>query len=172
MKRETILQQSAELIYAYFEAYKLLPEGSQKDVLYTATFVEGLVFRCISDICIKYGIATNNKLLRSDYITAAAKEQIEQKNMKNLIREHMIPKTVYFNILIDQSKKGLLTKEQIFNILNKNYWTCLVTKDEDKSLSKQYKSKMPDDWDGINIFVRYEKVSINGVEKNSKRVIF
>lgn len=84
MKRETILQQSADLIHSYFEAYKLLPEGSQKDILYTSTFVEGLVFRCISDICDKYGIKTNNKLLRSDYITAEARNQVELKNMKDL----------------------------------------------------------------------------------------
>jgi len=171
MKRETILQQSSDLIHAYFEAYKLLPEGSQKDILYTSTFVEGLVFRCISDVCNKYDIKTNNRLLRSDYITDAAIKQVEQKNMKNLVREHMIPKNIYFKFLVDESRKGLLTRERIFNILNKYYWTCLVTKTEDKSLGEDYQNKMPDDWDGSNIFARYEKVSINGITANNRRVI-
>ncbi len=171
MKRDAILQQSANLIYEYLEAYKQLPEGSQKDILYSSTFVEGLVFRCISDICDSFGIKYNNKLIASDYITVEAKKQIEQKNKKNLVREHMIPKNIYFNILVSEAKNGLLTKERIFDILNKHYWTCIVTKDEDNVLAENYQIKMPDDWDGENVFARYEKVTISKVLENEYRVI-
>jgi hypothetical protein len=171
MKRETILQQASGAIYVYLEAYKLLPEGSQKNILYTTNFMEGLIYRCISDACEMHGIKTDDRFLRSDYITDTAKEQIEQGNTKDLVREHMVPRNVYYTTLVNESKKGILDKDRIFDLLNRYYWTCLVTKAEDKILGKHYKSKMPDDWDGNNIFARYEKVSICGVAENSKRII-
>lgn len=111
MEREAILQQASEVIQAYLESYRQLPEGSQKDALYKSNFLEGLTCRCISDICKNHGIKANSRLSHSDYITDAAKKQLEQNNKKGLVKEHMVPKNVYFNNIVDESKKGTLTKE-------------------------------------------------------------
>lgn len=165
MNREEIILQASELVYKHLEVYKLLPEGRRKKQLSTSTFIEGLIYNCIIDILHCYGIKSTSYYYMSDYITPEARKIYKnQNNMKGLIREHMIPKNMYYKTIVQESENNTLTVEKISKILNKYYWTCLVVKEaENRILDKYYKSKMPDDWDGMNIFARYDKVSIEVV---------
>lgn len=169
MDRKIILELASKLIFEYLNAYKLLPEGSQKETLYSSNFIEGLIYRCIFDVCLEHGIKLRNNIDRADYITSEALSQINEGNNKNLVFEHMIPKISYFNIVVKKSKANLLTETELSNLLKNNYWSCIVTKNEDAKLGKEYKSKMPHDWDKIDIFARYTKVGIIDINANDSR---
>lgn len=95
----------------------------------------------------------------SDYITPNAKKTIESGNIsKNLIYEHMIPKNLYIKHISELTLAGLLTEQAIYDILNKYYFVCTVTKEEDGKLPPV---KMNEDWDEKNPFYRYEKAGIH-----------
>lgn len=62
------------------------------------------------------------------------------------------------NMLMDNK---ILTPEVIQEILEKFYHVRLVTKEEDHRLhTAGLRPKMPGDWDGENIWARYEAVGI------------
>jgi len=53
-------------------------------------------------------------------------------------------------------------KNKVKILLEKYFHVILVTKDEHRRLNASgLRSKMPEDWDGENIWARYEAVDIN-----------
>ena len=75
--------------------------------------------------------------------------------------EHVIPQMYIVNMLMDMST---INKDKIRNILEKYFHVLLVTKDEHRRLNASgLRSKMPDDWDGENIWARYDAVGIEQV---------
>ena len=73
--------------------------------------------------------------------------------------EHVIPQMYIVNMLMDMST---INKDKIRNILEKYFHVLLVTKEEHRRLNASgLRSKMPDDWDGENIWARYDAVGIN-----------
>lgn len=78
--------------------------------------------------------------------------------LSECVVEHAVPQMVIVNMLMDLD---FLTNERIEQILRKYFRVCLVSKNEDALLRKnRLGSTMPDDWDGQNIWARYETVGI------------
>jgi len=97
----------------------------------------------------------------TDYISLKAKEQIENRDFKDLRYEHMIPKKLYIqSVLESDAKMGILTVKRVYQLLDKYWYLATITKDEDKMLGKKLKSKMPDNWQQKDIFFRYEVVGL------------
>ncbi|WHZ01214.1 hypothetical protein QNH48_19705 [Neobacillus sp. YX16] len=103
----------------------------------------------------------NGKYSMTDFITPQALLKLQQKEKVKLIFEHMIPKNLYLNRLVNKAQQGILTYDEIYNVLMKYYYTCTVTEDEDNSLPP---SKMQDGWDRQNAFYRYQLAEIEFIE--------
>jgi hypothetical protein len=76
----------------------------------------------------------NGKYSSTDYINPQALLIMQQRKKGKLIFEHKIPKNLYLNMLVNKTQQGILTYDEIYNVLMKFYYTCTVTEDEDKSL--------------------------------------
>jgi len=73
--------------------------------------------------------------------------------------EHVIPQMYIVNMLMDMNP---VDKNKVKILLEKYFHVILVTKDEHRRLNASgLRSKMPEDWDGENIWARYEAVDIN-----------
>ena len=73
--------------------------------------------------------------------------------------EHVVPQMYIVNILMDMTP---ISKNRINDILDKYFHVLLVTKEEHHRLNASgFRSKMPEDWDGENIWARYDAVGIN-----------
>ncbi|WP_314679933.1 hypothetical protein [uncultured Granulicatella sp.] len=85
------------------------------------------------------------------------------QNGKLFLRyEHIIPKKRYIQKPIEDLAKNsseitFKLKNEIKERIEEYYYVALITISEDKELLK---NEMPDDWDGKNIFARYEKSGI------------
>ena len=100
-----------------------------------------------------------NKCTACEYITPRAQKLYEkQGNVKGLVFEHIVPKKEYIQKNCEElARQGKLQAKYIENLLS-NYFHCaLVTSEEDDCLSQ---NKMPDDWNGKDIFARYKNAGI------------
>jgi hypothetical protein len=103
----------------------------------------------------------NGKYSMTDFITPNALLKLQNEKANNLIFEHMVPKNLYLSTLVEKAQQGILTYEEILNVLMKYYYTCTVTKEEDILLPS---TKMQDEWDGQNPFYRYQLAGIEFLE--------
>ena len=72
--------------------------------------------------------------------------------------EHVVPTMVIVNMLMDIKS---ITNRKVENRLKKYLRVLVVTKEEHQKLnSSGLRYKMPEDWDGKNVWARYEKVGI------------
>jgi hypothetical protein len=96
----------------------------------------------------------------SDFITAKAKDIIESgKSKSNKLKyEHMVPKNIYIKKLSEEALSGELNEDLIYDRIQKYYYICTVTTEEDKQLPQ---SKMSNEWDEENPFFRYEEAGIS-----------
>ncbi len=73
--------------------------------------------------------------------------------------EHVVPQMYIVNMLMDMD---IVNKNNVKLILEKYFHVLLVTKEEHQKLNASgLRSTMPEDWDGENIWVRYEAVGIS-----------
>lgn len=94
----------------------------------------------------------------SDFISIEAIEAIKRGDISgNLKFEHMIPKNIYIKQISEATLSGKITEEFISHLLNKYYYVCTVTKYENNLL---HATKMDNDWDEVNPFLRYERAGI------------
>lgn len=106
----------------------------------------------------------------TDYVSEKALLQLQKKDKSNLIYEHMIPKNLYIQRpCIEAAKAGkCYTLFEIENLLNKYWYIALITKEENNILnSLKLRTKMPKNWDGKNIFARYECAKISLISTNN-----
>ncbi len=98
----------------------------------------------------------------SDFITTKARKALKAKdpNVK-LVYEHMVPKNIYINEISKATLNDSLNIELIYTLLEKYYYVCTVTKDEDELLPSL---KMSNSWDEENPFHRYEEAGITFLE--------
>ncbi len=81
----------------------------------------------------------------------------------NLICDHVVPIAEITNMLY--AEKGCLTAAHVMKLHDKYYHRCILTDLQNSKLDKAgYKSKMPEDWDGKDIYARYRKVKFTWVE--------
>ena len=80
------------------------------------------------------------------------------KELRECDVEHVVPTMVIVNMLMDMKP---LTKRKVEKRLKKYLHVLVVTKEEHRKLnSSGLRYKMPEDWDGENVWARYEKVGI------------
>lgn len=101
----------------------------------------------------------------SDFITPAAKELLVSKKKSNLVYEHMVPKNLYINEIINSALLGNLKFDDVHNALTRYYYVCTVTDLEDALLPS---TKMDLEWDGINPFYRYQMAGIEFLPNSNK----
>ena len=144
----------------YAEAYyKFLMSIDWDDELFVEGIKEGKT-KFLSNMMVnsKKGV----RHLYGDYYTPASLEKVKNKDYKGLVFEHIVPKTKYIlKPCEERSKNGTLTIDFIEDLLNRYYKIAVVTVEEDKKLNR---NSMPKDWDGINIFSRYEEAQIELIE--------
>lgn len=81
-----------------------------------------------------------------------------ERTKRKLIHEHAVPKSVLIKMLFEIKNP---TPKSVEDILSRYCVAVVVTKDEDRLLSKAgLRSKMPADWDGSDLWARYRKVGI------------
>ena len=87
-------------------------------------------------------------------------DKVEPKNWyKHFHREHAIPMKITKPELMKMEDASI---EEIAEFIDKRIVSVLITKEEAKQLDKKggLKDKMPADWDGKNVFARFEAKNI------------
>ncbi len=81
------------------------------------------------------------------------------RQLSDLIVEHVVPQMEIVKMLMDMEP---LEKKDVEMILTKYFRVILVTKDEHSKLNASgLRSKMPNDWDGKDVWARYKAVDID-----------
>ena len=142
-------------IFKITEAYyKLLNSLDWNDEILIIGLREGLN-KFLSNAHLK--LANKHKYLQGDFYSKRAAEKIQSGDFNDLVYEHMIPKTKYIQRPCEEKAKNKdLTIEFIESILNRYWKIAIVTKEEDKKLSRS----LPKDWDQVDIFIRYKLAGI------------
>ena len=88
-----------------------------------------------------------------------------KKNIRECEVEHVVPLMYIVNMLMETTP---INKKNIKNILDKYFHVLLVTKEEHNRLNASgLRSTMPKDWDGENIWARYDAVGIKKAKGQS-----
>lgn len=141
--------------------YKFLMSIDWNDELYVEGIKEGKT-KFLANMMVNS--KPGSRHLYGDYYTPAALEKVNNKDYSGLVFEHIVPKTKYIlKPCEERAKDGTLTVEFIEDLLNRYYKVAVVTIEEDKRLNR---NSMPKDWDGLNIFSRYEEANIKLLEKD------
>jgi hypothetical protein len=109
------------------------------------------------------------QLFEKHNLTSPMKRSKLKKMKKYFTYEHPVPSSVILKLIKSSNK----TPKEIKAILKIADCVTLVTKEEDKQISKLHKSKMPKDWHHLtcsqfaryelcNVKIRKEKISVNG----------
>ncbi|EWG99928.1 hypothetical protein [Halomonas sp. BC04] len=99
-----------------------------------------------------------NKYHKTHWTSQGALEQLERRDHRDLVWEHLVPKTRYIQGPCERSaRQGTLTPEFIEELLEKYWHLATITKQEDRTL---HPLQMPNEWDMENIRARYEAVGI------------
>ena len=87
-----------------------------------------------------------------------SKEAVDKKTNECEV-EHVVPQMYIVNMLMDMHT---VNRNNVKLILEKYFHVLLVTKEEHQKLNASgLRSTMPEDWDGENIWARYEAVGIS-----------
>ena len=96
---------------------------------------------------------------RTEYEDRRAKKDVSVR----LMVDHAVPLLVLKDILFARDAKH--TEETIHAVLCQRYRLGVITADEDKRLNQAgLQSKMPSNWNGDDVFARYQQVGIEAVK--------
>lgn len=139
------------------EAYcKLLRSIDWSDELVVAGIREGLN-KFLSNAFLSM-FPSVHKYHRTHLISRNALRQVETKNYRRLVYEHLVPKTNYIQRPCEERAiRGDLTVDSIEDLLRRYWRVATITKAEDERLHRR---GMPTDWDGVNVLARYEAAGI------------
>lgn len=130
------------------------------DVVYMAGIKEGKD-KFLSNAVLS--LRKGSKYLQGDFYSEAALRKVQIKDFTNLVHEHMIPKTRYIQKPCeDEARNNSLTPEFVLDLVKKYWKIAIVTKEEDNVL---HKTRMPNSWDGENIFDRYDSAGISLIKR-------
>lgn len=102
--------------------------------------------------------ATRDCLLNMHFISKDALNAINSRSDTQLIKDHAMPVKVISELL---KQDDCPSEESVEKLLLNFYKLGVLTQEEDKVLNQlSLKSAMPNDWDGINVFARYEEAGI------------
>lgn len=101
---------------------------------------------------------TKDCLLNMHFISKNALNAINSKSDTQLVKDHAVP----VKIISEMLKQIICPSEvSIEKLLQDFYRLGVLTHEEDKTLNQlNLKSNMPNDWDGENVFARYEEANI------------
>ncbi|RTE87065.1 MULTISPECIES: hypothetical protein [Gammaproteobacteria] len=92
------------------------------------------------------------------YISERARDVFKQDEKAKLIAEHIVPVSL---ALREFENLSPLTLESAVSLVSKYSTMALITPEEDDQLRALGLVKsMPDDWDGANVFARYDVAGI------------
>jgi hypothetical protein len=98
------------------------------------------------------------KCHKAHYVSEKALVKMIAVDYSGLVFEHMIPKSVYIQKPCESmAQKNQISVEQVFSLLSSYWFIATITAEEDKLLIK---NDMPQGWDCMNIFYRYESADI------------
>jgi hypothetical protein len=144
---------------AYFNVLSTLGTSLNDSNIY-AGLKEGLN-KFLSNLAIKLnGKYTTES---ADYISCEALAQIKKHDLSELVYEHMVPKEKYIqSVCLNKAMQGTLTYQDVYELLNKYWFIAIITKSENLQLNLAgLRSTMPKNWDGKNIFARYNYTNIH-----------
>ena len=99
-----------------------------------------------------------NKYYKTQLVSADALSQLKMKSWTGLVWEHVIPKQRYIQGPCERlAVDGNLTERAVSDLLYKYWITATITKTEDNLLSR---SRMPANWDDVDVFARYRETGI------------
>ena len=148
MTREMLLTRMADAYYKLLAAVVplLKKNGDIEDGIR-----EGLN-KFLSNLC----ISLVGKL-ETDFYSENALEKLRKGDRDHLIYEHMVPKNVYQDKIVDDFKAGKIKNAgDIKAVLEKYWYIATITSSEDKQLYPR--RSMTKGRDKQNIFVRYAKI--------------
>jgi uncharacterized UPF0160 family protein len=141
-----------KVAHAYF---KLLNSIDWKDDVLLFGLREGLN-KFLSNAFLKLNMGRKHH--QADFYSQKAIQKIITGDYTNLIYEHMVPKTEYIQQRCEEKARGgKLTIDFVVDRLERYWRIAVITKDEDNLLER---SRMPVDWDGIDILARYVSAGI------------
>lgn len=148
MTREMLLTRMAD---AYYELLAAVAPLLKKNGDIEDGVREGLN-KFLSNLC----ISLVGKL-ETDYYSEDALEKLRKGDRGHLIYEHMVPKNVYQDKIVDDFKAGKIKNAgDIKAVLEKYWYIATITSSEDKLLFPR--KAMPETWDKQNIFARYDEI--------------
>lgn len=88
-------------------------------------------------------------------------------NKDELIYEHMVPKTRYIKEPCEAAaRRGVLTPDYVYDLLVRYLWTATIHASENERLAQR--TKMPPNWDEIDVFARYKAKGIILIPHNKE----
>ena len=149
--------QKKQIAKSYF---KLLSSLDWEDDILMSGLREGLT-KFLSNAFLKSN--GDDKYFQGDFYTHGALELIEKGITSGLVYEHMVPKSKYIQKPCEErAQKKSLNEDYVIDLLNRYWKIAIVTKEEDKKLTR---TKMPDDWDEADIRIRYKNARIDLVPR-------
>jgi hypothetical protein len=149
--------QKKQIAKSYF---KLLSSLDWEDDILITGLREGLT-KFLSNAFLKSNGV--NKYYQGDFYTHSALDLIEKGITSGLVYEHMVPKSRYIQKPCEErAQKKSLNEDYVIELLNRYWKIAIVTKEEDKKLTR---TKMPDDWDEADIRIRYKNARIDLVPR-------
>jgi hypothetical protein len=115
--------------------------------------VDKRLIRMITDSWLK--IVKNEDVYTHKNIKRSIAAKDAPKKDVNL--EHAIPMKVLIEKLLTTKN---LTAEKVDEILHQFCIVMVITKHEDSLLNSKYKSSMPSEWNGTDVYARYTAVGI------------
>ena len=99
-----------------------------------------------------------HKYQNGHFYSQMACEKVNKKDYTRLIFEHMIPKHKYIQKpCMEMAMKNNLDQNKVRELINKDWKIAIITKEENSRLRGR---TMPKDWDGEDIFRRYNDAGI------------
>ena len=144
---------NAQLAHTY---YKLLTTLDWSDPVLIGGLREGLN-KFLSNAHIA-SFPGRSKYYKTHYVSAAALNQLQSRDMKGLVFEHLVPKRRYIQEPCEaRAIAGDISVGFIQERLDKYWVLATVTTAED---SRLLRTDMPDEWDEKDVQARYSHAGI------------
>lgn len=103
----------------------------------------------------KIGLGNGSgKIKFAQKISKEAFEQYKNNPDAKFYNEHIVPKTMHIlDPLIDRAKTNNVAPKEVEKLVDKYWFIAFITEDENKRLPTR--TKMPNGWNGQDVFARY-----------------
>ena len=88
------------------------------------------------------------------------RENLPNARARNLRHEHVVPRVVVTELLLEARRAGEVPPQEVFNIFTKHCIGCVLTRDEDRMLAPLNRA-MPEGWNRDDPWARYRTAFAN-----------